>query len=843
MKFTYSKHGVIFLLILLNFYSCIPFEAPRSTRVNDIVTKMTIEEKIDFIGGYNNFYIRGYKHLGIPEIRLADGPVGVRNYGKSTSYPASICLAASFDKKTSYNVGKAIALEAREKNAHMMLGPGMNIYRMPLCGRNFEYLGEDPYLVAQLGKEYIIGMQQQGIIANAKHYVANNQEFDRHHTSSELDERTLHEIYLPAFKTAVEDANVATVMTSYNPINGIHASEHNYLINELLKGKWNFNGFVVSDWVSTYNGVAAANAGLDLEMPSGNKMNKNVLLSAIESNTVKVETIDDKIKRILSVYERFGLLDNANLTSDSTPNPEYFQEVALNAARGGMVLLENKNSILPFKNDIKNIAIIGPNRNGVTGGGGSSYVEPLRKVTLGQALNKEMPHTKIIESDGIFTGLPFPKDMFDNGNTYYYDERGLKRKGVKANYYLGKNLGSNKILTKYFDNFMLRNEILWNDDLIPETNFSIRFETFFTPESSGYYILGAIGDDGYKVFLDDVEVINLWKDQGDTKGKYEGFLNGGQEYKIKVEYYQAGGGALIGFNTKKGHLKTHPKKYNSKAVSIAKQVDAVILTVGFDEKTEGESFDRTFEMPYDQSKLINDIAKVNDNCIVVINAGGNVEMSSWIDNVKGVIMAWYPGQEGNQALAEIISGNLSPSGKLPVSFEFELEDNPCYTSYFDDNKDKKVNYSEGIFLGYRHWDRNLTNPRYPFGYGLSYSKFSLQNIKTDKEVYNKNETIQVYVTLQNIGDYDASEAVQLYISDKNSSVERPIKELKEFEKVFLKRGDQKLLSFNLKKEAFSFYDVKTHEWHLEEGEFEILLGHSSDNITQRTSIWIGNQEI
>ncbi|GJQ62919.1 MAG: hypothetical protein SCALA702_19720 [Melioribacteraceae bacterium] len=270
-----------------------------SKPIEDIIKKMTLEEKIDFIGGYNSFNIRGYEHLGIPEIKFADGPVGVRNYGKSTSYPASITLAASFDKNIAEKVGKAIAMEARTKNVHVMLGPGMNIYRMPLCGRNFEYLGEDPFLAGELAAAYIIGMQEEGIVATAKHYVANNQEYQRHHVSSDMDERTLHEIYLPAFKTTVQKGKVAAIMTAYNLINGIHASEHNHLINKILKGKWGFDGFVMSDWVSTYDGSACATGGLDLEMPSGKMMNRETLIPLIKDGTISEEIINDKIRRIL----------------------------------------------------------------------------------------------------------------------------------------------------------------------------------------------------------------------------------------------------------------------------------------------------------------------------------------------------------------------------------------------------------------------------------------------------------------------------------------------------------------------------------------------------------------
>ena len=323
----------------------------NSVDIEQIIQSMTLEEKIDFIGGFEDFNIRAYEHLGIPEIRLADGPVGVRNFGKSTAYPAGINLAASFDKEMAHKIGAAIAMEARAKNAHIMLGPAMNIYRMPPCGRNFEYMGEDPYLAGQLAKEFTIGMQNQGVIACAKHYVANNQDYNRHHVSSDMDERTLHEIYLPAFKASVTEGNVATIMTAYNLINGIHASEHNYLNNDLLKGEWDFEGFIMSDWVSTYDGLACAKGGLDLEMPSGAMMNQETLIPAIENGELDEAVIDDKIRRILNVYKRFDLFENPDISLGFELDKEHVRQVALDAARGGMVLLKNDSGFLPLKKE------------------------------------------------------------------------------------------------------------------------------------------------------------------------------------------------------------------------------------------------------------------------------------------------------------------------------------------------------------------------------------------------------------------------------------------------------------------------------------------------------------
>ena len=407
---------------------------------------------------------------------MADGPVGVRNYGKSTAYPAGITLAATWDKKMAYEVGKAIGCEARSKNAHIMLGPAMNIYRMPLCGRNFEYLGEDPFLAGHIAKEFITGMQDQGVIACVKHFAANNQEFNRHTCSLDMDERTLHEIYLPAFKTAVQEGKAGSVMTSYNLINGIHASENNYLINQVLKSDWGFDGFVMSDWVSTYNGLNCANAGLDLEMPSGQLMNRATLLPAIQSGTLREDVINDKIRRILRTYQRFGLFEHPDRSTGYLLDTAAVRQTALNEARGGMVLLKNEKNILPITMDkVKTIAILGPHgKLAVTGGGGSSYINPTRTISLVDAVKQVAGNgIAVTVEQGVFTGAPFPENLFDHFDFYVY-QQGKRVQGVNADFYLGKKLAGDVIASKFFEKLNLTDDELWSG-LTVQNDFSARF--------------------------------------------------------------------------------------------------------------------------------------------------------------------------------------------------------------------------------------------------------------------------------------------------------------------------------------------------------------------------------
>ncbi|MBN2280677.1 MAG: glycoside hydrolase family 3 C-terminal domain-containing protein [Candidatus Marinimicrobia bacterium] len=834
-----SKFLVIINLVFGFLLSCSSTQTAK-VDIEAKISAMTLEEKIEFIGGYKQFNIMPVERLGIPEIHFADGPVGVRNFGKSTAYPASITLAASFDRKLAGQVGKAIGSESRAQNCHVMLGPAMNIYRMPLCGRNFEYLGEDPYLAGQMAKEYTLGMQKEGVVACAKHYAANNQEFNRHHCSSDMNERTLHEIYLPAFKATVQEGNVGAIMTSYNLINGIHASEHHYLNNEILKEKWGFDGFIMSDWVSTYDGLACAKGGLDLEMPSGAMMNKETLIPAIESGALDESVIDDKIRRILKTYVEFGYFENPDISKGYVLDEKFARKTALEAARGGMVLLKNADNTLPLqKEKLKKIALIGPNGNPVvSGGGGSSYTDPLHPMSLKEAVEKVAgENVAVVFEKGIFTGATLPEGIFDENKFYYY-ENSQKVPGVKADYYLGKKLEGDIILSTAYEKLDLTDSDMWDEEAIPSEDYSARFTCCFTPEKSGAYTLAGKGDDGYKIFLDGIEIVSMWRDQGPTVGKKEQFLNAGQEYNLELQFYQNGGGAVIQLGLAEAIVEMKPEEYSEKALAAAHEADVVILAVGFNPGKESEGFDRTFEMPYNQSEFINKIAKVNDNIIVVLNAGGNVEMASWIDKADALLLAWYPGQEGNLAAAEILFGLTNPSGKLPASFAKTMEENPCYNSYFDHDEDLKVFYQEGIFMGYRYWDKAATEPRFPFGFGLSYTTFDYSGIATDKKSYSMDETVTVSVKMKNTGKMDGAEAVQLYVSDKECSLPRPIKELKAFDKVMLKQGEEKTITFELNKNAFAFYNPEKHDWEVEAGEFEILVGSSSVDIREKVTIQI-----
>lgn len=800
--------------------------------VEEKIAAMTLEEKIDFIGGFEEFNIRGYPQHGIPQIRMADGPVGVRNYGPATAFPASINLAATFDRDLAYRTGRAIGMEARARNVHLVLGPGMNIYRVPLNGRNFEYLGEDPYLAGQMAVAHIRGVQDQGVMANAKHFVANNQEYNRHHVSSDMDERTMREIYLPAFEASVVEGGVASVMSAYNLVNGVHATQHGYLNNVVLKGEWGFEGFVVSDWVSTYDALGAARGGLDLEMPSAAFMNRENLLPAIASGELEEAVIDDKVRRILRTLDRFGYLRRADLAEGFEADAAEVRQTALDAARGGMVLLRNAAGQLPLdRSALRHVAVIGPNGHPlVAGAGGSSATTPLHALSLLEAVQQAAgDEVRVSFAPGVFTGAPYPEGIWDSNPFYVYRD-GEAVPGVEAEFFAGKALAGEPIHRRHYEKLDLQDGDLWDNEGVPWRDFSARFTTRLRPEVSGHYTIAAAGDDGFRVYLDGVRIIDLWRDQGTTPGKHEVFLNGGQEYRVTVEYYQSGGGSVIRLGALPVDIGQAPAAYPEEALALAREADAVIMAVGFGPTTESESFDRTFELPYGQADLIRQVAAVNDNVVVVLNAGGNVAMDDWIDGVGALLMAWYPGQEGNRAAAEILFGETNPSGKLPASFERRLEDNPSFAHYHDDDGDLRVFYGEGIFVGYRHWDRVEAQPRFPFGHGLSYTTFEYSDLAVDRSSFKAGETVRVTLNVRNTGARAGAEAVQVYVADAEASLPRPVKELKGFAKVHLQPGETKQVTVELPPRAFMFYDPEARRWTAEPGAFRILVGASSADI-------------
>ncbi|MBN1597615.1 MAG: glycoside hydrolase family 3 C-terminal domain-containing protein [Bacteroidales bacterium] len=827
---------IIIVIFLCSLTSC--YNKTDSVDIDKIIEKMTLEQKIDFIGGIDRFNIRSYDSLGIPEIRMADGPVGVRNYGPSTAYPASITLAASWDVDLANAVGSAIGMEARVKNVHVMLGPAINIYRAPMCGRNFEYLGEDPFLAGKIASGYIRGMQNQGVMATAKHYTANYMEYDRHNGSSDIDERTLREIYLPAFKACVKEGDVAAVMTAYNLINGIHASQHDHLINKILKEEWGFRGFVMSDWTSTYDGVAAAKAGLDIEMPEGTFMNRDTLIPAIEDGRLEEKIIDDKVRRILNAYKRFGYFEKDSIAERYILDSNLIRKTAIDAARGGMVLLKNDDNTLPIdRSKVKSIAVIGPNAHpAVTGGGGSSYTKPLFPLSLYEAIQQVAgDDIEVKYETGMYGQEPMPIEFFNNSEFYTYKDN-KKIKGLKAEFRGSWRRDAPPDYIDYFDNINLE----FKDSIpgIPRKRFAVFFTGFLKVKESGIYGFVVSCNSGYNLSIDDQEVVGAWRNEGEEVRSAAFKLNADQVYKIKLFYFQRDKTGII----RVSYQKPEEYKHNldnamNKAIDLAKNSDITILSVGYNSETEHEGNDRSMDLSEEQQVLINRIIESNKDIAVVLNAGGNVNMP-WLDKTKGLLYAWYPGQEGNLAAAEILFGVTNPSGKLPVSFEKKWEDNATYNSYYDDDGDKRIEFKEGIFLGYRHFDNSNIKPLFPFGYGLSYTKFEYSDLKLNKETFNNDDGVTLTLKVKNTGNYDGSEIVQVYVSDPESSLPRPVKELKAFTKIHLKAGEEKKVKLELSPEAFQYFNPDEMRWITEPGDFEIMVASSSEDIRLKAALKI-----
>jgi len=656
-------------------------------RAQKLVSQMTLDEKIALISGkVDGFHTASVERLGIPVVRMADGPQGVRNKTNSTYYPCGILLASSFSRDAAMGVGNGIGCDATARGVRIMLCPGVNIYRTALCGRNFEYYGEDPYLSSEIALNYINGIQSERVIATIKHFALNNQEYARHMVSSNADERTMNEIYFPAFRKAVEKGAVGAVMTSYNPVNGMHAAENPWLINDNLRA-WGFNGIVMSDWVSTYTTLGVLTSGLDLEMPSDFVSNKAEVEELLLNGVVDVADLDRMCTHILQTFSAFGLLDLPMKDENIPEDYEFSRKMAYNASVEGPVLLKN-DGILPVKASGKNnIVVLGPNADVVAYGGGSGAMHPIegRNITLAAGLQG-----------------------------------------------LGK---------------------------------------------------------GYKTTLLDYTAL------GEAEEKLMG------------------------------------------------KASAVVVSVGFNKKTERESHDRTYGLPEGQDELIEKVCALNSRVIVVINSGGEVDINPWKDKVGAIIMAWYGGQEGGRALADIISGKVAPSGKLPFTFWGTLEKNPAYayyqqrTPHIHEVKTRRnpypyAQYSEGIFVGYRGVEHFDVEPMFPFGYGLSYVNFEYGDLAVEKA----GDGFDVSFTVKNTGKVAAAEAAQVYVAPLSSEVMRPAKELKGFDKHMIAGGKSERYSVHLGPDAFSYYDTASHAWKQEKGEYQIVVGASSADLRLQSCV-------
>lgn len=653
-------------------------------RADAILSKMSIVEKTGLISGYRAFYIKGFEKYGIPELYLSDATQGVHirknlsnSIETSTAFPCPIALSSTWNPLLANKYAACIGEECRAGNIAVLLGPGMNIYRIAQCGRNFEYMGEDPFLTSRMVENYVVGIQNTGTMATLKHFVCNNTDFYRRRSNSVVDERTLNEIYLPAFKAGI-DAGAMAVMTSYNKLNGEWCGQSNYVINDLLRKGLGFKGLVMSDWNSVWDAKKIILSGQDLEMP-GNKNITNNALTLLANKEVSETDINRMAKSIIRTCIAMGLYDRPVKDDNYVSKLAGHKEVALQTAREGIVLLKNQNNILPVKgNAVKTILLTGDYVENLAHGGGSAAVEGYDIVTMLSALQNEF------------------------GNKLVYAK---------------------------------------------------------TPT--------------------DEQI---------------------------------------------------------------KSADVVLLSIGTFDR---ENFDRPFNLPEEKDNQILDIASKNKHVVVLVSSGSGIRMTNWNDKVAAIVYSWYLGQNGNIALAEILSGKTNPSGKLPITIEKEFKDSPGYgyiptgKKLYDNILPKDnlklddlfdINYKEGVFVGYRWYESRNITPLYPFGHGLSYTTFEYGKVIADRKNMTANDKLSITVKVKNTGTCEGAEVVQLYISDKISSLPRPVKELKGFRKISLKSGEEQLVSFTIDKKALSFYDPARHTWVAEPGTFEALIGSSSADI-------------
>ena len=703
---------------------------PIESRVEDALSRMTVEEKVALTHAQSKFCSPGVARLGIPEFWMTDGPHGIRpevlwdeweqagwTNDSCVAYPALTCLAATWSPEMSYLYGKSIGEEARYRNKTVILGPGVNIYRTPLNGRNFEYMGEDPYLASRMVVPYVQGVQENGVAACVKHYALNNHEANRHTTNVIVDDRALYEIYLPAFKAAVQEGKTWTIMGSYNQYKGQHGCHNQYLLNDILKGEWGFDGAVVSDWGGTHDTNQAITNGLDMEFGSwtdglsngaSNAYDNYYLampyLQRIQSGQVGTAELDDKARRILRLAFRTNM--NRNRPYGSMRSPEHYA-AARKIGEEGIVLLQNNNQVLPIiTTNQPRIAVIGENAvKMMTVGGGSSSLKVQREVS--------------------------PLD-------------GIRQRAA----------GQAEVL----------------------------------------YARGYVGD---------------------ASGEYNGVVTGQNLNDIRSA-----------------------EELLAEAVQLASGVDYVIFVGGLNKSKhqDCEDSDRAgLELPYNQDAVISALARANKN-LIVVNVSGNAVAMPWVKEVPAIVQAWFLGSEAGNSLASVLFGDVNPSGKLPFTFPARLVDVPAhqlgeYPGTPDEYGIYQQNYNEGIFVGYRWTDKQKkVKPLFPFGHGLSYTTFAYGKPKADSKTMSPYGQLTITVPIKNTGSREGQEVVQLYISDKKSSLPRPVKELKAFNKVSLQPGEEKEITFTIDKESLCYFDDARHEWVAEPGQFEAIVAASAGDV-------------
>jgi beta-glucosidase len=834
-KIVMKKNSLQFVLItvfILGLFSCNrqgQKESDTTKKIENLISELSLKEKVKMLSG-TGFDTPAIERLGIPGLRMTDGPAGAR-WGKSTAFPSPMSLAASWDSDLIFRVGQAIAEEVKLKNKNVLLAPCVNIHRFPLGGRNFESYGEDPFLAAHTGVAFIKGVQSRNVIATVKHYAANNQEWERFKVNTIVSERTLREIYLPAFKAAVQEAGVYSVMAAYNKVNGHYCSANKILLTDILKDEWGFDGYVVSDWGATHNTVAAANAGLDIEMPYGKHFGDSLIM-AVNGGKLSETVIDEKVRRILRIMFRAGLMDATEIQiPEASSIYDSNKSLALEVAEKGIVLLKNDQSMLPLqKDDLKSIAIIGPNAaNAISGGGGSSMVRPFYRVSPLDGIKNYLGNDVQLY---YASGPAMDGDILPVESTYLF-QKDKKSHGLTGEYFKFEDFEAEPVFSRidrqlHF-NFGYNAPESEMEALDDGNKYSIRWTGLLKAPATGTYDLKLQCDGGVRLFVDGQL---LFEDMDNKSVKLRTgkiHLTKNHFYDIKIEYVSSWGVSEVKFGWDIPGVNRIKE-----AVDVARKADVVILVTGLSNHFESESGDlKRFTFP-EQDKFIKAIAAANPNTVVVMYNGSPYSIKEWVQRVPAMLEAWYGGQEQGNALAHVLFGEYNPSAKLPFSMISDSVDCPAFAGY--QSSTLGSNYSEGVFVGYRYLDKNGIHPIFPFGHGLSYTSFQYSNLRAE---VMSDGNVQVSLTIKNTGKRDGTETVQFYVSDPESSVLRPVQELKAFQHLRLKAGEETQLSLRLNSTAFAFYSETQKSWVVEPGKFIIKAGSSLRDIRLEQLVEIG----
>jgi len=799
--------------------------------VEAMLAKLTLEEKVSLVHASGKFHINAIDRVGIPEMWLSDGPHGVRHQinrhdwnsagwtdDHATYLPHLTSVAASWDKNIAALHGQVLGAEARERKKDFILGPGVNLARLPLYGRNFEYMGEDPILAAKLVVPQIKAIQKNDVAATVKHYALNTQELNRTGVNAKPDERTLREVYLPAFEASVKEANVLGMMGAYNEYYGTNANQSKHLVMDILKGEWGYQGVLLTDWNVDINTYDAAMYGLDLEMgtavPSYDEyFLAQPLLKAIQAGEIPEAVLDDKVRRILRVQYTIGMYDPKRLPGQR--NTKEHQQAARKIAAEGVVLLKNDvvnaRAVLPLdQKNIKNILVLGPNADKKHGsGGGSSEVKSLYEITPLAGLQAQLG---------------------DDVNITVMRARSSVLAPIASDYVVSRHwTGTPAWNISYFKD-QARSELI-EESWIVDSKFSskdaehrqfVTMKAKIKPLESGQHQLKLSADGKVIVKIDGKTIIDT-ADSDDILSSVPALLTADKEYNFEIQY-DGVKGFTLGWDAP-GNLFTDEIEY----LAAAKAADAVIYFGGLSHGDDRESIDRTdMKLPNSQDEIISKLLAVNEKTVVFLVAGSAVEMP-WADKAKAIVWGWYGGMEAGHAFTDVLFGEVNPSGKLPITLPEKLEHTAPIA--LNDYNAKESLYTEGVFIGYRWFEQQKIKPTFSFGHGLSYTSFSVTDIKLSAKQLKPGESLTVTAQVTNIGDVAGAEVVQLYLHDTKASVDRPAKELKGFDKVYLRPGETKQVKMMLNQRDLSFWDTQSNDWLAEPGEFKVMLGTSLDNIS------------